>query len=156
MCKVWRESSLDPGGLAEYVRVPGHNLQNDCFEIPDELSMEDAALIEPVACAVQALRRKSPVRSGDRVLVIGAGMMGQILMLVARHYGASTVIAADRVPYRLSKAIELGADFAVDVSRDSLAQSVSQATDGEMADLVVVCPGSISAMEGALVGWPLP
>ena len=149
MCRTWRESAIEPGGLAEYVRVPGHNLQQDCFTLPDDMSMEDAALIEPVACAVQALKRKSPVRKGDRVLVIGAGMMGQILMLVAKHYGAETVIAADTVPYRLEKALTLGADVAVDVSRQPLAEGVSLATNQEGADLVVVCPGSISAMRSA-------
>jgi L-iditol 2-dehydrogenase len=150
MCEAWRSSAIDPGGLAEYVRVPGHNLQNDCFVIPDQMSMEDAALIEPVACAVQALKRRSPVRKGDHVLIVGAGMMGQILMLVASHYGAATVIASDRVPWRLNKALELGADTAVDVSKDDLFEAVSSATDGDMADLVVVCPGSIPAMEAAI------
>ena len=150
MCEAWRASSIDPGGLAEYVRVPGHNLEHDCFVIPDEVSMEDAALIEPVACAVQALKRTSPAREGDTILVIGAGMMGQILMLVARHYGAKTVIAADRVPYRLDKALELGADVAIDVSQETLQSAVAKGTNGQMADLVVVCPGSISAMAGAL------
>jgi L-iditol 2-dehydrogenase len=149
LCAAWRESSIDPGGLAEYVRVPGHNLEHDCFILPDATSMEDAALIEPVACAVQALKRRSPVRKGDHVLVIGAGMMGQILMLVARHYGAKTVIAADRVRYRLNKALELGADIAIDVSRETLRSAVAKSTDGDMADLVVVCPGSIFAMSTA-------
>ena len=125
MCKAWRESAIDPGGLAEYVRVPGHNLSHDCFKIPDTMSMEDAALIEPVACAVQALRRKSPVRQGDHVLVIGAGMMGQILMLLSKHYGARTVIAADRVPYRLQKSLELGADVAIDVGNGDLRDTAS-------------------------------
>ena len=150
MCKAWRESAIDPGGLAEYVRVPGHNLSHDCFKIPDTMSMEDAALIEPVACAVQALRRKSPVRQGDHVLVIGAGMMGQILMLLSKHYGARTVIAADRVPYRLQKSLELGADVAIDVGNGDLRDRVDDATSGDMADVVVVCPGSITAMEIAL------
>lgn len=149
LCAAWRESSIEPGGLAEYVRVPGHNLEHDCFILPDDTSMEDAALIEPVACAVQALKRRSPVRRGDHVLVIGAGMMGQILMLVARHYGAKTVIAADRVRYRLDKALDLGADIAIDVSQETLRSAVAKGTDGDLADLVVVCPGSISAMSSA-------
>jgi L-iditol 2-dehydrogenase len=76
-------------------------------------------------------------------------MMGQILMLVARHYGAETVIAADTVPYRLERSISLGADAAIDVKTQELAFEVGEATDGEMADLVVVCPGSIAAMSCA-------
>ena len=150
MCAAWRSSAIDPGGLAEYVRVPAHNLARDCFRLPDEMSFEDGALIEPVACAVQALKRKSRLRSGDRVLILGAGMMGQILIRVARHYGASILMAADRVPYRLSKAIEMGADHAIDVSKDDLPSAVKDATEGDGADLVVVCPGSIGAMTSGL------
>ena len=150
MCQAWRDSAIEPGGLAEYVRVPAHNLERDCFVIPDTMSMEDAALIEPVACAVQALQRKSPVREGDRVVVVGAGMMGQILMLVAKHYGARQVIAADRVPWRLEKARELGADDTINVSAADLSESIDHLTDGQMADLVVICPGSIDAMTDGL------
>lgn len=150
MCETWRRSAIDPGGLAEYVRVPAHNLERDCFRLNEDLSFEDGALIEPVACAVQALKRKSRMCEGDRVLILGAGMMGQILIRVARHYGASTVLAADRTPYRLSKAIELGADAAIDITKDNLTDAAHAHTSGEGADLVVVCPGSIAAMEAGL------
>tara|TARA_Y100000588_G_scaffold294903_2_gene314951 strand:- start:27529 stop:28572 length:1044 start_codon:yes stop_codon:yes gene_type:complete len=150
LCTTWRASAIDPGGLAEFVRVPAHNLQHDCFRLPDEMSFEDGALIEPVACAVQALKRRSRMQAGDRVLILGAGMMGQILIRVARHYGASTLIAADREPYRLRKASKAGANVAVDVSSTDLAAAVRNATEGDGADLVVVCPGSIAAMTSGL------
>ena len=77
-------------------------------------------------------------------------MMGQILMLVAKHYGAKQVIAADRVTWRLEKALELGADDVVDVTEESLAELVAGKTDRQMADLVIVCPGAIGAMEDSL------
>ena len=146
MCPTWKASSLDPGGLAEYVRVPALNLSTDTLRLPEELPFEDAALIEPTACAVQALKRRAQVRPGDRVLIIGMGIMGQLLSLVARHYGAGSVIVADRVRYRLDQGLELGADVAVDVTREDLNGAVSQATGGELADLVVVGPGSLEAM----------
>ncbi len=147
MCPTWKASALDPGGLAEYVRVPALNLQTDSLHLPDALSFEDGVLIEPTACVVQALKRRARMRHGDRVLIIGMGIMGQILALVARHYGARTVIAADRVPYRLRAALDLGADIAVDVSREDLAESVAAATQNNMADLVVVGPGTVPAIQ---------
>jgi L-iditol 2-dehydrogenase len=150
MCPTWRESALHPGGLAEFVRVPAHNLQTDTHRLPDTLSMEDGSLIEPTACAVQALKRRAPVQSGDTVLVIGLGAMGQILARLARHFGAGRVIVADRVPYRLQAALDLGADVAVDVSREELNEAIAEATGGDGADLVVVGPGSIAAMEAGL------
>ena len=149
-CPTWKASNLHPGGLAEYVRVPAHNLRTDTLHLPDNLSFENGALIEPVACAVQGFKRRANMRHGDRVLIIGLGSMGQILALVARHYGARTVIAADLVPYRLQKALDLGADVAVDVSKENLAERVADATDGEMADLVVVGPGTVPAMASGL------
>ncbi|MCE2439698.1 MAG: alcohol dehydrogenase catalytic domain-containing protein [Candidatus Latescibacteria bacterium] len=146
MCPTWKASALDPGGLAEFVRVPGLNLTTDTLKLPASLTLEDGAFVEPTACAVQALKRRARMKRGDRVLIIGMGIMGQILALVARHYGASTVIAADMVPYRLAKARELGADRSVDVTRETLSDSVAVATGGDLADVVVVGPGTIAAM----------
>ncbi len=150
MCPTWRGSALDPGGLAEWVRVPAHNLQTDAYRLPNSLSMEDGSLVEPTACAVQALRRRATVQPGDNVLVIGLGVMGQILALLARHYGAKRVIVADRVPYRIQAARDLGADVAVDVSKEDLPEAVAGATGGNGTDLVIVGPGSIEAMESGL------
>lgn len=150
MCPTWKASALDPGGLAEYVRIPAINLRNDTLLLPEALTFEDGALVEPTACAVQALKRRARIQSGDRVLIIGMGVMGQILALVAKHYGASQVIVADRVPYRLRKALALGADLAVDVSKEDLENRVRDATAGEMTDLVVVGPGTIQAMQSGL------
>ena len=150
MCPAWRASALDPGGMAEYIRVPALNLRTDTLKLPDDLSLENGALVEPVACAVQGLKRRAKMQHGDRVLVIGLGFMGQALALVARHYGARTVIVADRVPYRLKKALELGADVAVDVSTEDLTERVAAATDGDMADRVVVGPGTIPAIQSGI------
>jgi L-iditol 2-dehydrogenase len=146
MCSTWKGSALDPGGLSEFVRVPDLNLHTDTLILPDSLSFEDGALIEPVACVVQALKRRARMRNGDRVLVIGLGIMGQMLALMARHYGASLVVVADLIPYRLEKALELGADAAIDVSKENLAERVGSLTGGELADLVVVGPGSLAAI----------
>ena len=150
MCPTWRGSSLDPGCLAEFVRVPAHNLQMDAHRLPDALSMEDGSLVEPTACAVQALKRRAHAGLGDNVLVIGLGVMGQILSLLARRYGAERVIVADRVPYRMEVALDLDADVAVDVSKEDLPEAVAEATEGNGADLVIVGPGSIEAMESGL------
>jgi L-iditol 2-dehydrogenase len=88
------------------------------------------------------------VSFSDRtVLVIGLGVMGQLNILVARRLGAGRIIGADMVQYRLKKAKEFGADDVIDVSRDNLISSLRRLTDGEMADLVVVGPNSVEAMQ---------
>ncbi|MBX6378779.1 MAG: alcohol dehydrogenase catalytic domain-containing protein, partial [Clostridia bacterium] len=91
-CPAWRRSRLDPGGMAEYFRVPGHNLA-DTLLLPDGLSFADGALVEPVACCVKALRR-ARLRPGDTVLVVGLGFMGQVLARLARAFGAGRVVGA--------------------------------------------------------------
>ena len=149
MCRTWRRSHIVPGGIAEYVKVPEINLQNDTIKLPDSLSFEDGALIEPTACSVKALKR-AEVQKGDTVLVIGLGFMGQLNVILSRYYGADRVIAADLVPFRLESAVQFGADHAVDVSKDNLKDKMQEYTDGIMADVVIVGPGSISAIESGI------
>jgi L-iditol 2-dehydrogenase len=144
-CSTWRESKIIPGGISEYVLVPEENLSGDTLLLPETVTFEAATLIEPVACVVKGLRR-SGLRKGDTVLVIGLGVMGQIHVILAKYYGASKVIGADRVPYRLEKAKSFGADEIVNVSQSSIEETLQYITKGEMADIVVVGPGSIEAM----------
>ncbi len=84
------------------------------------------------------------------MVVIGLGVMGQTHILLAKHYGVRRIIGADMVPYRLEKALEFGADYVVDVSQAKLEDQVRKLTQGELADVVIVGPGSVAAMETAL------
>lgn len=144
-CAAWKESSLIPGGLSEYILIPETNLENDTLMLPDGLSFEDGTLIEPLACVVKGLKRAG-VRRDDIILVIGLGFMGMLHVLVLKEHGAARVIGADTVPFRLGKAMELGADAVIDSSKDDTVSSVERATEGRMADLVVVGPGSADAL----------
>ncbi|MBZ0155685.1 MAG: zinc-binding dehydrogenase [Alphaproteobacteria bacterium] len=145
-CVTWRKTKIEPGGLSEYILVPGINLLNDTLRLPDTLGYEEGTLVEPAACVVKSLRRSS-MREGDTLLIIGLGVMGQMHVLLAREFGARTVIGADRVPFRLNKALELGADHVIDVSAEDLNGRVREMTGGAMADIVIVGPNSVEAME---------
>jgi L-iditol 2-dehydrogenase len=85
--------------------------------------------------------------SDRTVLVIGLGVMGQLNILVARSLGAERIIGADMIQYRLKKAKEFGADDVIDVSKENLLDSLRRISDGAMADLVIVGPNSIEAMQ---------
>ena len=85
--------------------------------------------------------------SDRTVLVIGLGAMGQLNILISKRLGASRIIGADRVQYRLNKAKEFGADEVIDVSKETLTDSLKRLTDGDMADLVIVGPNSAEAMK---------
>jgi len=144
-CETWKTSRIAPGGIAEYILVPSVNLENDTIRIPDVMSFEDATLIEPAACVVKGLKR-ARIKRGDTVLVIGLGVMGMIHILLLREYGAGRIVAADKVPYRLNKALEFGADAVIDVTTTGLKQGLQDLTGCEMAELVIAGPNSAEVM----------
>ena len=147
-CKTWRSTGLRPGGMAEYFAVPAANVAADTLRLPDSVSFEAGSLIEPAACVVKSLRRGG-LQPSDVVVVVGLGVMGQLHVALAANAGAR-VIAADLVPFRLERALELGAEAVVDVSKESLAEGVAARNDGVGGDLVIVGPGSIEAMESGI------
>ncbi len=148
-CETWKKSRIIPGGISEYILVPETILLNDTLKLPDHITYEDGVLIEPTACVVKSLRR-SIIKKGDTLLVIGLGVMGQIHIMLAREYGANIIIGADLVPFRLQKAIEFGADYVIDVSKEELYERVKDITNGFMADIVIVCPNSVYAIKDGL------
>lgn len=145
-CLAWRNGKLVPGGMAEYFAVPAGQVLADTLRLPEHVTFADAALVEPLACTVKSLRR-AVLRGGERVVVIGLGIMGQLHVVLARHAGAARVIGLDRVPFRLQHARTLGADAVVHVDERDPVDAVTELTDGDLADVVIVGPGSIEAME---------
>lgn len=143
MCSTWRSTNLDPGGIAQYVRIAKTNLKHDTLILPDEMSFDQGALIEPIACVVKAFKR-ARFQPGDRVTILGLGFIGQVMVQLAKHLGAETVIASDFIPYRLELAKELGADHVYDGSQSGadFPGFVQQHTEGSGADLVLVGPSS--------------
>lgn len=144
-CDTWKKTKIIPGGISEYILIPETNLENDTLNLPDDLGYEDGTLVEPTACVVKALNR-AQIRFGDTFLVIGLGVMGQLHILLSKKYGAEKIIGADIIPFRLEKAKEFGADEIIDVSRYNLTDSLRDLTNGEMADVVIVGPNSVEAM----------
>ncbi len=148
-CKTWRNTTIIPGGVSEYILIPEINLKNDTLILPDSITYEDGTLIEPTACVVKSFKR-APIKQNDSVVIIGLGVMGQIHILLARSFGAKTVIGADMIPFRLNKALEFGADYAIDVSKENLIEGVKRLTNGFMADIVIVGPNSADAMKNGI------
>ncbi len=145
-CPTWRATSLDPGGMAEFFRVPALNVRADTLPLPESLTDLDGALIEPLACVVKSLRRAGLVH-GAQVLVIGLGVMGQLHVRLARHWGAHSVIGADLQTVRCEKARELGADHTVDCTEHNLVSAVMDYTGGRGCDIVIVGPPTTEAMD---------
>ena len=149
LCKQFRETHIDPGGLAEYFRVPAPNLQIDTLEIPGTLSFEEATLIEPVGCCIRAFN-KSSIQADDTVVIIGAGATGIIHTALSKIFGASRTIVSDLIDYRLQVAKKFGADVIVNPKNEDLKAVVNAETDRIGADLVVVTAPSLEAYKSGL------
>jgi len=146
LCPQFGQTHLEPGGFAEYFKVPAPNLRLDTLKLPDNLSFEDATLIEPVGCCIRA-QNKAAIRKGDSVAVMGAGPSGIIHVMLAKIAGASQVLVADLVDYRLKMAERLGADLTFNPQRENLVERVKEATEGRGADVVIVTAPNAKAVE---------
>jgi len=160
-CPAWRASALEPGGMAEYFRVPRANLV-DTLVLPERVSFLDASLVEPLGCVVKSLRRALAIPSktsvvptvggcadlrGRTLYVIGTGVMGLMHVAVAAALGA-TVYASDFHARRRALARELGA---TDVFEPAGAQNaLAAATGGRLADATICGPGAAAALEAAV------
>ncbi|HMA29857.1 MAG TPA: alcohol dehydrogenase catalytic domain-containing protein [Thermoanaerobaculia bacterium] len=147
MCPEWKKTRLHPGGLAEYVRVEAAAVATDTFRLPDSLSFEDGALVEPLACAVKAVRR-ARVRAGDSVAVIGLGANGILLGLVAKSAGGVTLVGCDPDPARRAHARRLGFDETGEPGTD-FSEKVKRAS-AVGADVVFVLPTAEAAVLSSL------
>jgi (R,R)-butanediol dehydrogenase/meso-butanediol dehydrogenase/diacetyl reductase len=125
------------GGLAEAVTVPAQM----CIRIPDGVGADTAALAEPVAVAVRALRR-GRVALNESLVVFGAGMIGVACLVVGRSMGAAPIVVADPVASRRELARSLGADLVVDPRAPDLLELVRSATGARGADVAVDAAGS--------------
>lgn len=149
LCERLFEQGLDPGGLAERVRIPRAIAERGLFAVPEALPSEMAALTEPVACCVHAAEACA-IAAGDAVLVIGDGPMGLMNAAVARAHGASLIIVAGLIPSRLKVATEHYADVMVNVAEEDLTQRVKSLTEGRGADVVLVAVSSPDAVISGL------
>lgn len=128
------------GAFAEFVSTP----EDFAYRLPDHVSYDEGALIEPLAVAVYTMER-SCVVPGDKVAILGAGPIGLLLLQAARAYGASVVAITDASQFRLSKARELGANIALDVSTEDTVAGILDYMGSE-ADVVIEASGNPGAV----------
>jgi 2-desacetyl-2-hydroxyethyl bacteriochlorophyllide A dehydrogenase len=133
------------GGLAEYVTVPAGNL----YVLPETFSLDDAAYVEPLACAIHGQDRIG-ITTGDRVLIIGGGPMGLAHIALARLSGASSILVSEPDESRRALAKKMGADNVVNPLDTDLDAIVADWTDGIGPDVVIEAVGNVRTYETAL------
>ncbi|MEC9036517.1 MAG: galactitol-1-phosphate 5-dehydrogenase [Verrucomicrobiota bacterium] len=122
------------GAFAEYVSVPERIL----YKIPDNLSFEEAAFVEPVSIALHGVNR-TPVKDGDTAVVIGSGMIGLLAIQALRIKGASKVIAVDIDPEKIKAALKVGADHGI-ISNEKTIEEIKALTE-DGADIAMEVVG---------------
>ena len=142
-CDTLRITNFDPGGFAEFLRIPAINVDRGVYLLPEGMSYEEATFHEPLGCVLRA-QRIAKLKPGQSVLVFGCGIAGLLNIHLARASGAGRILAVDPVPYRLKEAKKFGADEAIKPSED-VGACLRQMNEGRLADLVLVCTGSEKA-----------
>jgi L-iditol 2-dehydrogenase len=133
------------GAFAEYVVVPQHI----SYHLPDNLSFEEAALIEAVSVAVHGVGR-IPIQMGDTALVVGSGMIGLLVVQALRLAGCGQIIAVDLEDNKLELAKQLGADEGLNPSKVDLPAEIRARTAGRGADVAVECVGAAAPIKSAI------
>lgn len=138
------------GGFAEYMLVPAAGVQQgNVSRIPDHLSFEETALLEPLSCCYHGLTA-CQVIPGDEVLVIGAGPIGIMHMQLARVMGAARIACAAKHPDRLDLFPSQVADVVFDVREADLPEAIRDSTDGKGFDVIIVAAPSREAQSLAI------
>jgi len=148
VCDTLRSTNFDPGGFAEYVRVPAINVKHGVFPLPRELTDDEATFVEPLACVIRG-QRLAGFRPGATLLILGSGVAGLLHIKLAKAAGAAKVIATDVVEFRKAAARKAGADFVIDAREDVPTRS-REANEGNLADLVISCTGAPKAIAQGL------
>jgi L-iditol 2-dehydrogenase len=145
MCRAFKTSNLDPGGFAEFIRVPAANVRSATFRVPDHLTDEEASFVEPLACCLRAVER-ARVQPGDTALVVGLGSIGCLIVQLCVRAGAR-VVGADQDAGRVALAQRFGATATLPA--DALALT-REASHGRGADHVIVTAGGVAVLPWAL------
>jgi L-iditol 2-dehydrogenase len=148
--KVGLTAGFDPngGGFAEFVRAMPWIVERGMIALPPDVSFEEATFVEPVNTCLKAVR-KARVASGETVLVIGQGPIGMLLMILAKHEGA-TVYASDPMAGRRAASVRFGAAEAFDPAEANLFEEIRRRTDGRGADAVLLAVPNPALVSEAL------
>jgi len=130
----------EPGALAEYVVVDAER----CFPLPDCLSAEDGAMLEPLGVALHTMRL-AKMLIGDTVAIVGCGAIGLLILQLARASGALFTVATDKLDSRLHLARHLGAALTVNITQADPTRAVREFTNGRGVDIAIEAAGEQSA-----------
>jgi 2-desacetyl-2-hydroxyethyl bacteriochlorophyllide A dehydrogenase len=130
-----------PGAMAQFVHVPFAALGRSIFPLPEELTYEDGASVEPLSISYFSVNRAQPKES-ETVAVIGLGVIGLYAIQVLKAMGVGKILVSGRRPSRLATAKICGADVVIDASKDDAVKTIMQATANLGVNTVLECAGT--------------
>ena len=157
VCPPCREGRLDgcedltmvgvthDGGMAEYVRITARGLHR----LPEGVTLRQGALVEPLAVALHGVRR-SRLKPGDQVLVMGAGPIGLLTLQCALLAGARRVVVTEIDPTRAALAERLGAAAVLDPTRENVGVALRGPIGGQGPDVIYICTGAPAPYQDAV------
>lgn len=142
MCEVHNifgfQREVADGGMAEYMRIPP---TARVHKVPESLSLEDAAMIEPMACAIHAVNR-GDIQLDDVVVIAGAGPLGLSMVQVAHLKTPKKLVVIDLAPQRLALALAFGADVVINPEKDDVLAIIRALTGGYGCDVYIEATGA--------------
>ena len=149
MCNNYQTSNIEPCGLSEEFIVPKWNIAHGgVLKLPESISYDEAALIEPFACCIRGLNKIS-IKHGDNVAILGAGPTGVMHTLLARLWGANNIVVSDVNEFRL-KFVEKYGVTAVNLNLEKLDDVINNNTESLGVDVTILATGSMKAFESSL------
>jgi L-iditol 2-dehydrogenase len=146
-CETLFTTNFYPGGFAEYLRLPAVNVDRGTYKLPDTVTDQEGAFIEPLACVIRGQQRSGPVPCMN-VLVIGCGISGLLHIALAKALGAANIVGTDIDPFRIEAARKFGASYAFKADEYS-AEALKEINDGRLADMVILTAGAMPAVKQA-------
>jgi 2-desacetyl-2-hydroxyethyl bacteriochlorophyllide A dehydrogenase len=129
-----------PGAMAEYVHVPLAVLGRTVFPLPDELTYEDGASVEPLSISYFSANRAQP-KENESIAVIGLGVIGLNVIQVLKALGVSQILAGGRRPSRLEATKAFGAYIVIDAAKEDTVKAIMEVTGNMGVNTVVECVG---------------
>jgi len=149
MCKKYYESNLEPCGLADEYIVPEWNVKHGgVIKIPDSMSFEEAAMIEPLACCIRAWN-KFTHKNNDSVAILGIGPTGIMHALLAKLYGLGKIFCLDLNEFRLNFAKKFEA-ITINSGNTNALEQIKSETANQGVDVVIVATSSLNALKDAV------
>ncbi|PPA70770.1 NAD(P)-dependent alcohol dehydrogenase [Jeotgalibacillus proteolyticus] len=149
LCKKVEFLATPPydGAFCQYITMRSDLV----FPMPDEMSYETGALIEPFSVGLHACSR-GEITAGDTVLILGMGPIGLMTAAAAKIHGAGLIIGVDLEQGRLDKAKELGADRVINIKAESVEEKILEFTNGVGVDVAIETAGSPAALNSMISG----